>query len=141
MSRYKVEIRKPTIGEYQTLRASAGWSSIDDERIRAALQKDLYTVCIVHLNELVGMGRVIGDGAIYFYIQDVIVLPEHQGNGVGSIIMKNIERFLGGKAKDNAFVGLMAAEGVSAFYKRFGYLERPPRGPGMFKVVNNSNNI
>ncbi|MEX0289047.1 MAG: GNAT family N-acetyltransferase [Flavobacteriaceae bacterium] len=138
MSPYTVEIRKPTISEYQSLRASTGWGSIEDASVGKALKKDLFSVCIVHQKEVVGMGRVIGDGAIYFYIQDVIVLPEHKGKGMGSLIMEQIERFLLENAKANAFIGLMAATGVKDFYKRFGYLERPPQGPGMYKVVQKS---
>ena len=40
-----------------------------------------------------------------------------------------------GPKRSNAFVGLMAAAGAAAFYRRYGYEPRPPDRPGMFKIV------
>jgi hypothetical protein len=31
--------------------------------------------------DAVGCGRVVGDGGVYFYVQDVIVVPGLQGLG------------------------------------------------------------
>jgi len=33
------------------------------------------------------MGRIVGDGVTICYIQDVIVLPEYQGKGIGKAII------------------------------------------------------
>ena len=82
------------------------------------------------------MGRVIGDGAIYFYIQDVIVLPEFQKFGLGKLIMNQIEAYLNKNAPHNAFIGLMAADGVQKFYEKFGYRQRPGGRPGMYKMIS-----
>jgi GNAT superfamily N-acetyltransferase len=62
------------------------------------------------------MGRVVGDGGIYFYVQDVIVVPEWQRRGIGSEIMNAIMAFVGSNASPGAFVGLMAARGAAQFY-------------------------
>ena len=81
------------------------------------------------------MGRVVGDGSIYFYIQDVIVLPEYKGKGVGKRIMMEIERYLDKTISHYAFIGLMAADGVASFYHQFGFAKRPKEAPGMFKII------
>ena len=81
------------------------------------------------------MGRVIGDGSIYFYIQDLIVLPEYQEMGVGRLIMEQIEKYLQNNAPKGAFIGLMAAENTTGFYENFGYMVRPEQKPGMFKYI------
>ena len=138
MSNYNIALRKLGVSEYQTLRNSTGWGSIDDQTVAKALANDLFSVCVLQGEEVIGIGRVVGDGAIYYYIQDVIVLPAHRSKGVGTLIMDNIEVFLSENAGKNAFIGLMAAAGVKDFYKNYGYLERPAEGPGMFKVVQNS---
>jgi len=39
---------------------------------------------------LIGFGRVISDGAYQAAIYDCAVLPEFQGKGIGTTIMKNI---------------------------------------------------
>lgn len=131
----KIEIRKIKTEEYQSLRSSTGWNAIDDDTVAKALQNDLFSVCITNGQKTIGIGRVIGDGAIYFYIQDIIVLPEYHGQGVGKMIMDNIESYLEKTACHNSFIGLMAAEGVHAFYNKYGYTKRSEGSPGMFKIV------
>lgn len=135
MKNYHLEIRKIKVDEYQSLRNTTGWDSIADEVVKKALKNDLFSVCVLDGEKIIGMGRVIGDGAIYFYIQDVIVHPDHQGKGVGKQMMNSIEKYLEKETNINSFIGLMAAEGVKEFYEKYGYLERPAGRPGMFKVV------
>lgn len=98
-----------------------------------ALENDLFSVCARLDGKTIGIGRIIGDGAIYYYIQDVIVLKEYRNQGVGRQIMDSIESYLKANAREGAFIGLMAAEGLVPFYEKFGYLRRPEAGPGMFK--------
>lgn len=135
MSHYIVEIRNLKVTEYQSLRNTTGWASLEDDIVNVALEKDLFSICVLDNEKTIGIGRIIGDGAIYFYIQDVIVLPEYQNKGIGKLIMDQIELYLRDNANNNSFVGLMAAEGVRKFYTKYGYLERPASRPGMFKIV------
>jgi GNAT superfamily N-acetyltransferase len=83
------------------------------------------------------MGRIVGDGAMYFYIQDVIVDPSYQGTGVGSILMDHIEHYLSIAAQKGSTVGLLAAKGKEDFYIRYDYMLRPSNtlGSGMCKFV------
>ena len=129
---YTLVERIPTAKEYQELREAVGWAKIDLETAEIGLQKALFTICADIKNKIIGYGRVIGDGAIYFYIQDVIVLPEYQGKGIGKRIMNVIMDYLKNHAYHNSFIGLMAAEGVSKFYEKFDFAERPLNRPGMF---------
>lgn len=138
MNDYTIEQRKIRLTEYQSIRKTTGWSTLDNELVRVALKNDLFSVCILDKRKTIGIGRVIGDGAIYYYIQDVIVHPQYQDKGIGKMIMKSIENYLVQAASDNAFIGLMAAEGVKNFYKKFGYRERPQEKPGMYKIVSNN---
>ena len=79
------------------------------------------------------MGRVVGDGFLYFYVQDVIVASSHQGKGAGLMIMEEIMSYLDRAAplKSGAFVGLMAAEGLDVFYSKFGFEIFPKQIPVM----------
>ena len=135
MSTFNVEIRKLKVEEYQTLRKTTGWDMLEDKVVSASLENDLFSLCVYDHEKLIGMGRVVGDGFIYFYIQDIVVTPEYKGRGVGKLIMENVEEYLSKTANNNSFIGLMAAEGVKEFYYKFGYKERPDSRPGMFKVV------
>jgi GNAT superfamily N-acetyltransferase len=127
--------RNPTLEEYRRLRRAVGWLDVETEAIEIGLQNSLFSVCVISENRVIGCGRVIGDSGIYFYIQDIIVLPEFQGKGIGRRIMHAIMEYLRAHARDGAFVGLMAAKGVSKFYEQHGFKKRPPDAPGMFCVL------
>ena len=132
----KIENRRISTNEYQLIRSTTDWAKLGDKTVEKALCNDLYSVLVYDENKLIGLGRVVGDGAIYFYIQDIIVIPEYQGKGIGKMIMQDIENYLNDTASQNSFIGLMAAEGVQQFYYQFGYEERPDNKPGMFKMIN-----
>ena len=131
---FEVVERVPTVEEYLGLREAVGWGRRDEQMTARGLASALYTVCVVHDGRVVGCGRVVGDGGLYFYLQDVIVLPAFQGQGLGRRIMQPILAYLDQHARAGAFVGLMAAQGVSDFYAQFGFAVRPPGRPGMFRV-------
>lgn len=48
----------------------------------AALRTGLFRVTAFCEGKAVGMGRLVGDGSMYWYIQDMAVLPEYQGRGI-----------------------------------------------------------
>jgi len=123
--------REPTVSEYQRLRRAVGWSDVSDEGVGAGLKNALYSVVVLRDKKPIGCGRVVGDGGIYFYVQDIMVLPEYQGLGLGRLIMDKVMDYLKGGAKQGAFVGLMAAKGVARFYERYGFKVRPDDAPGM----------
>jgi GNAT superfamily N-acetyltransferase len=126
--------RAPTVDEYRRLRLAVGWGEPDEEGVEAGLASALYSCVVMHDGQAVGCGRVIGDGGMYFYVQDVMVLPELHGQGIGVQIMDSIVRYLECAARPGAFVGLMAAENVEGFYERYGFQRRPDDRPGMYRV-------
>ena len=129
-----VERPLTTVEEYLRLREAIGWWYVDFEALKIGLPNSLFSVCVIHNDEVIGCGRVVGDGGMYFYIQDIIVLPEFQGKGIGRRIMDAVMDFITFHAHIGAFVALMAAKGVSKFYEKYGFQERPPDRPGMFRI-------
>ena len=134
MDEYILIERSPTVEEYQRLREAVGWGKLDTEAVETGLRNSLFSVCVIYKDEVIGCGRVVGDGGIYFYIQDIIVLPKFQKQGIGKRIMDAVMSHLSSHAPPNAFIGLMAAKGVSRFYEKYGFVERPPNRPGMFQI-------
>ncbi|MEL4304302.1 GNAT family N-acetyltransferase [Methanococcoides sp. LMO-2] len=133
---YKLIEQIPTVEEYQTLREAVGWNRIADPKaVETGLNNSLFCVCVVLDNKVIGCGRVIGDMGIYYYVQDIIVLPEFQGKGLGKQIIDTIMDYLEEHASPGTFVGLMSAKGLSRFYERYGFTERPSEGPGMFRIM------
>ena len=133
MEGYGLVERDPTVQEYQRLRRAVGWSVMSDEGVAAGLPNALYSVVLERDGEAVGLGRIVGDGGPYFYLQDVIVLAEHRGLGLGATIMDAMMAYLERTAHPGAFVGLMAAVGAVSFYERYGFRRRSEAQPGMFR--------
>jgi len=126
--------RLPTVEEYLSFRRAVGWNDVDEDTAREGLQGSLFSVCAMKGEQTIGCGRVVGDGAIYFYIQDIMVMPGFQGQGIGKSIMEAVMGYLREHARSGSFVGLMAASGAAGFYPGYGFRERAPDGPGMFLV-------
>ena len=126
--------RIPTIQEYQILRKAVNWRLLDKKSTQIGLQGSLYCICAEKNNQIIGMGRIIGDNGLAFYIQDIIVLPEFQRMGIGSAIMKRIMNFVENNVPPSAFLGLFAAKNKEPFYEKFGFIKRPNEdfGHGMF---------
>jgi len=132
---YEIVERFPTVDEYWHLCMAVGWEAVMNfDDASEALPNSLYGVVAVCDGQTVGMGRVVGDGAIFYYVQDVAVLPAHQGQGVGSQIVGRLTELIKREAPEKAFLGVFAAEGTLAFYKRFGFVQHPVL-TGMFQVV------
>ena len=106
-----------TATEYNHLRASVGWGTYDCKVIESALPNSLFCVCAVLDAQVVGMARVIGDGGMVYYVQDVIVLPEHQRNGIGTRMMDAVVSYLRLYVSPSSVIGLMAAKGKEPFYQ------------------------
>ena len=123
----------PTAEEYNWLRRLVGWRQYQLEVIEQALPNTLYCVCAYRGAELVGMARVIGDGGMVYYIQDVIVIPDCQRQGIGMQLMDRIMAYIRLYASQNSIIGLMSAVGKEAFYEKYGFTTRPTEklGAGM----------
>ena len=133
MKEFRIVERIPTVEEYNRLRAIVGWHQIPSDRAVKGLNESLYSICIEKDEELVAFGRVVGDGHIYFYVQDVIVLSDYQNSGLGSKVMDHLMEFITSRApkKTGAYVGLMISPGLESFYEKYGFSLLPEDSPAM----------
>lgn len=125
--------KNPEPEEYLGLRKLVGWNEMPLQIVESSLKRNLYSVCAYSDNVIIGTARVVGDGGLCFYIQDVMVHPDFQKKGIGTRLIEHIMEFLKQNACYNSYVGLMAARGVEDFYTRFGFVIRPNElyGSGM----------
>lgn len=89
------------------------------------------------------MGRLIGDGALYFYVQEIVVHPNYQDKGIGTAIINKLLAYINDhlQERERVSVGLIAAQGKESFYQQFGFKGLPHEfsGAGMRKVIGCSN--
>lgn len=100
-----------------------------------SLLNTIYSIVAMKDNEIIAMGRLLGDAAIYWYINDVFVLTKYQGCGIGREVVSRLIQYV----KENSLpetevsVCLMCAKGKEDFYEKLGFRTRPHEyeGPGM----------
>jgi GNAT superfamily N-acetyltransferase len=123
MAKFGILNRLPTIEEFKALRSAVGW--IVPPAIARGLAGSVYGVCATFDDEVVGTGRIIGDGGFTYFLGDVIVVPALQRKGIGTAIMERLLAYIREDACVGAYVTLMAAGGKESFYERFGFVRRP----------------
>lgn len=133
LSMIRIGLDMPDRATFKRLRADTDWGVPDDAIIDAALSSSLYGAVAVTPSGTVGMVRIVGDGALNVYIQDLIIASTHRGQGIGRALVEAIIKQLRQVIPLSATVGLMAADGQSEFYTKFGFITRPSSGfgPGM----------
>ncbi len=125
---------------YLGLRKAVNWKQLSENQARRALENCLYNVVAYDDDRPIAMGRVVGDGSVICYVQDLIVLPEYQGMKIGSQLIENIKEFVNEiKEPDTEIMlCLMCAKGRERFYEKLGFIARPTDalGPGMIQYIN-----
>jgi len=132
---YALRDELPTPEEYLALREAADMSPRSLEGAERGLPNSIYGVTVVHepTDEVVGMGRIVGDGGTVYHVCDTVVHPDHQGRGLGSRVMEALLAYVDEHAPPEAYVNLLAD--VDGFYERFGFEETRPASKGMFLRV------
>lgn len=128
------------INTYLGLRKAVNFRPYTYDQAQRALKNSLYIITAFQNGKAVGMGRIVGDGAVICYVQDLIVLPEVQGQGVGSLILETLKDFVmkTGLNDSTMMFCLMCAKGREHFYEKHGFIARPTDdlGPGMISYLN-----
>ncbi|MFH1639278.1 MAG: GNAT family N-acetyltransferase [Chloroflexota bacterium] len=134
--KYEIVEKLPDAGAYNRLRQAVGWGTYEPAVIDRSLPASVYGVCALANSEIIGMARIIGDGGLVFYIQDVIVMPAYQRMGIGTEMMNRIMTFVSARASHNSYIGLMSASGKERFYERYGFTRRPTESLGSGMTIS-----
>jgi GNAT superfamily N-acetyltransferase len=124
---------------YLRLRDAVGWKKLTREQAKKALDNSLCTLCVTLAGQPIGMGRLVGDGSVICYIQDLIIHPHAQGMGVGSLLMNGLIDYVKEITPEGTemMLDLMCAKGREDFYIQHGFTARPTQtlGPGMIMYI------
>lgn len=58
----------PTISEFIELRESVGWGKVTEDTASKSIEGAILTICLRDNGKLIGLGRIVCDGVLYFYI-------------------------------------------------------------------------
>ncbi len=115
---------RPSVEDYLRLRADSGMSEKVPAHAATALSGSLYTACLYDGETLVAFGRVVGDGAISFVVNDIMVHPDYRRQGLGDRIMNAIDEYFDEHAHTDSYICLIANQPADKLYlkHRFAYL-------------------
>lgn len=120
---FKLIDNQLTAEDFIRLKVATGFMDRPIAQVEKALANDLFDVSVLHDGKVIGMDRLVGDGAMYWYLQEIIVLPEYQGQGLGRRIVNRLLEYI----KETALpgtkieVGLTSVKGKEPFYEKLGF--------------------
>ena len=125
---YSIEI--PSATDFLELYLTTGWDSYKDtsvETIKKALQNSWFVQAVYDKNKLIGVGRLISDGFLQALLVDMIIHPEYQRKGIGTILLRKLIEYC--HKYQIRILTLYAAPNKSKFYERQGFVRRPLDAP------------
>lgn len=133
---YETIDRVATVAEHRQLAELVGWeNSFRWEAMPGSLAGSCCgTVVLDEAGAIVAMGRVVGDGAFFFYVQDVAVHPQHRRRGLGTAVMDRLRTQVTTLAGGTAFLGLFSTQEAEPLYQGTGFAPRPGL-KGMWQVL------
>lgn len=121
--------------EVLALYESVGWAAYtrDPALLVRAIRNSSFVVTARSTGgDLVGLARAVSDDATICYLQDILVVPEFQGNGLGRQLVKAVQDRYGHVRQT---VLLTDDEpGQRAFYEALGFTEGADFSPGPLRV-------
>lgn len=131
---YLSTCKKINLEELEKLCDSVGWVRRPLKKVKFALENSFLAISIFYIENnnkrLIGFARVTSDGSFNATIWDVVIHPDFQGNGLGTLLMNQIIKEL--RNYDISTITLFADPEVLKFYKHIGFVVDPDGVKGMF---------
>jgi len=109
--------------EIVKLYKEGGWwkESYDKSGIKHLISGSLAFAVVVDSSsgKAIGMGRILSDGVSDAYIQDLVILDEYRGQGLGKKLVKKLIKYC--KSKEINWIALIAEPNQDGFYKELGF--------------------
>lgn len=121
MLEYKQEI--PAMTDLVALYSSVGWTNYTNNptMLEEAVEASLWQYAVYDEEELVAYIRLVGDGHSVLLVQDLLVRPDHQRQGIGTKLLEEaLARF------PHVYQRLLVTERSEKnldFYQSLGFVE------------------
>lgn len=134
-TKYVIKNAEVSPDDYNELREKSGiGNKKSKENAETAIENSLFITSIYDGDKLIAMARVVGDGAISLVVTDVMVDSEYQKNGLGRVLMNEINKYLDENYDEDAYIILLANTPYDAFYEKF-HFKQFPNKKGMLRVL------
>ena len=109
----------PSVEVYNQLRVNAGMNSTKPHsEVEKALEGTLFLVSVYEEDELIGLGRIVGDGGIAFIVCDIMVDKKFQRRGIANQIMEMIDQWFDENTHESSFITLLAKVPADKLYRK-----------------------
>jgi len=109
--------------EIVTLYKSAGWwkESYDPSGIKKLIKGSFAFAVIIDSisGKAIGMGRILSDGVSDAYLQDLVILPEYRGKGIGRKLVEFLLDYC--LSRGILWIALISEPGQDSFYLSLGF--------------------
>lgn len=102
------------------LRESVGWNRMENE-YNNPLMTSYYHIAVYDKDKLVGYIDCLSNGVTDAYIQDLMIHPNYQRQGIGTDLMNKMIGYL--KEKNIYMISVVFEESLKAFYEKFGFYD------------------
>jgi len=122
--------------DYLSLVEDVGWKRyVNADVVDTALQNTLWSATAVdsETGAVIGYVRIVGDGAIFFYEQDLMVRKSHRKQGIGRALMESANLYLKKETPKKSAAGLFTHPSKEGFYQKFNFHSPCPSLIGMYK--------
>ena len=134
-TKYVIKNTAVSPDDYNELREKSGiGNKKSKENAETAIENSLFITSIYDGDKLIAMARVVGDGAISLVVTDVMVDSEYQKNGLGRVLMNEINKYLDENYDEDSYIILLANTPYDAFYEKF-HFKQFPNKKGMLRVL------
>lgn len=117
------------------LYASVGWTAYTDDpaALRNGFANSLLALAAYEEAALAGLIRVVGDGHTIVFVQDILVRPQFQRRGIGSVLLQAVLNRYAGVRQIELFTD--DTPETAAFYRSMGFRELTELGcRGFMKI-------
>lgn len=109
--------------EILRLYSEVGWTAYTEnvQALKQGFMNSLLVLAAYEGDELLGIARAVGDGFTIVFVQDILVLPNRQRQGIGTALLRAVlDRFA-----DVRQIELAADDTpqTTAFYRSLGFSE------------------
>ena len=116
----------PAPEAYVTLRTACGLGARTVAAARIGMANGLHCSALRAGGEVIAMARIIGDGGCFTQLVDVMVHPDHRGQGHGRAALDRALGWAQANLPETCLISLVAVPGVEPLYAARGF--RPLTG-------------
>jgi len=116
------------------LRRVLGWKEINIKQIEKALENTMCKISIKTDNEVVAIGRLVGDYSCKGVLSDILVHPDYQGKGFGKIVVTSLLEMVNDSLSEGDVFQIEATPtcGNRDFYIKCGFKYKPQNQDGVY---------